>query len=301
MDADYYNDISDKIQDPIKDKYNRVLQSTVLYVIAYFIVTYSSVSVSGLVAKLMGFTPVIKYFGLYKMPVSPSMWTRWSILFVYGSGPLFALILSILCYRINYITREFNTLWKALCLWISVHGVCLFFAYFITSSFGTGNPYSPFYYAFAVIASWMYIDPVLMVPFTIIGIVGIIMFGLNVVVPFLSLCFSRQLAINYSGRRGFLVQVAVIPWLLGSIITIVVSLPPNPAMRDVVMNVSKNAVIAFMMLGLRFKMDHIVSSIQVHSFDVFKRSPTVILVAALLMVLFIQQRWIFQFLHIFGL
>jgi len=297
MDADYYNDISDQITDTYQAKVKRVIHSTLLYILAYIRVTYIQQGTAGLVALLVGYHPVIKYFGIYHVPVAASLWTRWKVFCVFGSGPFIGLIIAIIAYRVNSIIREFDTLWKVLALWISIHGTCLFFGYCITSSFGASNYLSPFYYGFAIISAWFYVDSVLMVPVTVFGIVTLIVFGLNVVIPFLNLCFSRPMAMNYRARRGFLVQVAVIPWLIGSIVCVFISLPPNPAMRDIMMNFTKNACMAFMMLGMLFKIDHIVGSIQVHSFDIFRRSFWIEVAACLVMILFIQQRFILYFIQ----
>lgn len=298
MDAEYYLDISENIDDSFGNKLLRVLHSTILYVIAYAIVTYFQQAVTGGVAWLMGYQPSIQYFGIYHMPVSPSQWTKWSILFIYGSGPVSGLIIGFIAYRINAAIREFNTLWKDLALWVAVHGSCLFFSYCITGAFGTGNYYVPFYYGFAVIASWLRIDTVLMAPLTLFGIVSLIVFGLNTVVPFLSLCFSRRVAINFRARRGFLAQVSFFPWILGTVICVLMSLPPNHSPRDIIINLARNGSLAFIMLGMWFKMDHIVGSIQVHSFDIFRRKPWVSLFVLALLIIIIQHRELLWLLHI---
>lgn len=292
MDRDYYSDISELVPDSRTDKIIRIVHSVFIYCIAYITITYISHYVSGFAAKFFGLTPTVRYYGLYDLPISYFDWTKWSVLFVFGSGPVAALIVGLIAYQVNNYVREFNTNIKAYALWLSVHGVALFCSYSITGSFGTGlaNYQGPFYYGFAVVATWLNVNQVLMVPITLLGILLMLVFGLLIVSAFLSLCFNRKLAINYKGRRQFLLQSALLPWIIGSAICILFSLPPNMYLRDFVINLFKNASIGFVMLGMWFRLDYIVGSIVVHSFDIFKNKLWLSAILFVVLMLIITSR-----------
>lgn len=292
MDRDYYTDISDIVKDPFQAKVQRVLHSIAIYCLAYIFVNYINLYVAGFAASFFGFDPRVLYYGIYDLPISPSQWTKWSVLFVFASGPFVALIVGLIAFRINEVLREYNTTLKVFALWIAVHGITMFGSYCITSSFGTDDYQLPFYYGFAVVATWLHVDKVLMVPVTLIGMLLLILFGLIVIVAFLSLAYNRKVAINYTGRRQFIFEVAILPWLIGSVLCIFFSLPPNMAMRDLIMNLFKNASIFFIILGMWFRLDYIVGSIEVHSFDVFQKRFWITLLALLVTIALISKKHI---------
>lgn len=292
MDRDYYTDISGMVNDPLHAKVQRVFHSMVIYCLAYIIVNYVNQYVGGFAASFFSFKPRVLYYGIYDLPISPSQWTKWSVLFVFASGPIVALLLGIIAFRLNELLREYNTTLKVFALWTAVHGISLFGSYCITSSFGTDDYQLPFYYGFAVVATWLHVDKVLMVPVTLIGMVLLILFGLIVIVAFLSLAYNRKVAINYKGRRQFILEVAVLPWLIGSILCTFFSLPPNMALRDLMINLFKNASIFFVLLGMWFRLDYIVGAIQVHSFDVFQKRFWIALIALLAAIVIISQKHI---------
>lgn len=292
MDRDYYTDISDLVNDPFHAKVKRVFHSTVIYCLAYIAINYINQYVAGFAASFFNFSPRVLYYGVYDLPISANYWTKWSVLFVFASGPIVALVVSLIAFRINEVIREYDTTLKVFALWVSVHGMAMFGSYCITSSFGTDDYQLPFYYGFAVVATWLHIDKVLMVPVTLMGILLLILFGLIVIVAFLSLAYSRKVAINYKGRRQFIFEVAILPWMLGSVICILFSLPPGMAMRDLIVNLFKNVSIFFILLGMWFRLDYIVGFIQVHSFDVFQKRFWITLLVLIALIAFISQKHI---------
>lgn len=288
MDRDYYDDVTEMVKDTTRDQVLRVLYSTVIYITSYILVTYVHQYAKGLMSIAFEYEPTINYYGIYNLPISASQWTKWGVLFVFTIGPVVGLLVGLASLQINAYLREANTIIKVYALWISIHGVALFASFCITGTFGTGDYTAPFYYGFAVVASWLHLDKGLMIPVTLMGILLLIGFGLMIIVAFLSLSFSRKLAINYKGRREFLLQTAFLPWLFGSIVTVLISLPPNMAMRDFMVHFFRNGSIIFILMGMRFRLDYIVGSIQVHSFDVFKKRPvfnTMIMLGLILIVL----------------
>lgn len=296
MDRDYYSDISNLVNDTKKDRLIRIVHSTIIYCICYILVNYANQYGSGIAASFFGYQPDIKYFGIYNLPISPNLWTKWSVLFVFATGPMVALALGLLAYQLNLVMREYNTTIKVFALWIAVHGMATFGSYCITSSFGTDDYQLPFYYGFAVVASWLRIAKVLMVPVTLMGMVLMIIFGLLAVVAFLSLANNRKLAINYQGRRQLITQVAIMPWIIGTVLCVAFSLPPNPYLRDLIINLFKNLSIFFIILGMWFRLDYIVGSIQVHSFDVFKNRPWLSFFMFLALLATIVQRHVLKML-----
>lgn len=296
MDRDYYSNINDLVSDSMPSKIRRVAHSIVIYCLAYIFVNYINQYVAGFAASFFTFEPKVLYYGVYDLPVSPNQWTKWSVLFVFATGPVIALLAGLVAFRINEVLREYNTTIKVFALWVAVHGISLFGSYCITSAFGTDDYQLPFYYGFAVVATWLHIDKVLMVPVTLMGMLLLILFGLIVIVAFLSLSYSRKVAINYNGRRQFIFEVAILPWLIGSVICIFFSLPPNMQLRDLIINLFKNVSIFFIILGMWFRLDYIVGSIQVHTFDVFKKHFWITLIALLGVIAFISQKHIYNIL-----
>jgi hypothetical protein len=292
MDADYYNDISSKIKDDPQAKVYRVVHSTLAFVITYILINYLMQYLGGIFAYLLGYEPDVRYFGIYNMPVSPTLWTKWGVLFIYGIAPFLTFFAGLGLYKLNAIIREENTIFKVYALWGGIHGMLLFVSFCITSAFGTDAYQLPFYFGIAVVTTWLHIDSVLVAPLALGGVIFLIVMGLNIVPTFLSLSFSRTLAINYRSRRQFFIEVAVIPWILGSIITMLLSMPPNLTMRDVLLNFSKTGAFAIVILGMLFKLDHIVGKLQIHSFDVFKRPIWPVIVALVVLVITIQRHWL---------
>ncbi|MDX2001871.1 MAG: hypothetical protein SFW35_05545 [Chitinophagales bacterium] len=292
MDGDYYNDISNKVTDTLWRKFQRVAISTLVYVIAYILVGYALSYLSGLIAMYFNFHPEIKYYGLYKMPVAPNLWTNRAVLGIYGLAPFLIFVIGIVFYQITNSIQKERTIYKVFTLWIAIHCFCLFFSLCITASFGTQAFTSPFYYGLAVATTWLHMDPVLIAPVSLGALLALIFLGIYLVRNFLALSYARPVAFNFNARRLFVIEIAIIPWLIGTILTTLISVPPNHYPKDLLVNLGRNGAFAIMILGMIFKLDHPISHVVAKNYNVFNRPMWPFLLGVLALFFLIKRHYI---------
>lgn len=303
MDRDYYEDIIDQVENlegtRSKHNWNRFIVSTIIYYVSYNIMYIAAGLMMALVAYWIGFHPEYKFMGVYDLPTKTKDWHRWLILSVYGAIPFFGLVLGVLLYSINYLLREYNTILKVFFLWMGLHGLTFFGSYAVAAVVGTGEYDSPFYYGFAAISSWFHLDKPFMVPLTLFGLLFMMGCGFFFIRGFINLSFSRKVAINYLMRRKFLTQVLAGPWLVGSVMCIatvfLLRLEGDydfNRIKVMMPHLVHHASILFLLIGTAFRLDYIISNIQVHSYDVFKGRLAIAIIAlfaTVVLIVFLQR------------
>ena len=204
----------------------RVLNSTLCFVAAYVLITYLFFLVTGLTGKLFDYDVDIYYYG-NKFLLKDHEWTKISVSTIFMVGPFFVLIWGLFNMYLYFKFRIYEWTFNLFFLWSFVIGTQMFVSHIFISALGYGEYNSPYYINFAVFFAWWRVPLALnylaMAPFTILGA----FFGISVVKAFLSFAFTYTKVNKPSRRRRFFMQVAIIPFLAGAVITTMITFPMN--------------------------------------------------------------------------
>lgn len=210
---------SRKGHETLASKTYRVLNSTVCFMLAYLLITYLWWFAMAAVGKFFKCDAIVYFYGIkFITPVDPvHFWDKLRILLIYSAGPLFSLLFGLLCLYIYDKTKHIKTIFNLFLLWCFFVGTSLFAAQGVIASLGYNEYNSPFYLNFSVVFSWLRIPVFLVYVFNVPFLLILIFFSSNAVKPFLKFAYSYTKINKLSRRRKYFLEVAVIPFILGSL------------------------------------------------------------------------------------
>jgi len=191
-----------------------IFNSLIYFIIAYYIVAFSSNLFIILLAKIVGFDATIQFNGFR---LSGQKWTDSNIILLYFFGNLFSLMLALLFQRIYRIQRKYRNRTNILFLWIYIIAISWFLGEVIVGVvFKTGI-------SAALIA--FHVPYFLRLLIAVLSILALVYFGYktqkNVRVS-ANLYFTQLLSHNV---KPFLINQILIPAVIGLVIIVLFKLP----------------------------------------------------------------------------
>ena len=208
-----WNNLFNKIQ------VSRWLWSALYFAITFILLNYTSHFWSSINAWQIGFNPSFSYNGMDRILPSAG-WSAKRIAFVYLAPPLWGLFSSAVGYIGFSKTSGLKTHLRTFFFWHSFNGFLLYFSYLITGILSGVDYASDFFTGFAGFYTWL--------EWPKSTIIGIIVFqiitglALSLIFPplILKLNHSRKINLQRSGKWIVLVNVFLIPTLLGSMLVL---------------------------------------------------------------------------------
>ncbi len=204
----------------IVDKQSRhisFINATAFYVLAFIIIYFLNLLVVFGLASYFGIDAKFLYYKVdYLISNSSERWTTDALILMFMAGPFISLLVAGIFARLHTVFRADKGHLKLFFLYMYMHGMNFCFASFIAGSIS--NDYTWFAMA------WLNIPQLMMY---VIGIVGL---ALLLVVGSAKSIFLME-ASNYArpnhpiNRQYWLLNTALKPWFVGSIIIILVLLP----------------------------------------------------------------------------
>lgn len=193
------------------------INSTALFIIAYLAVYMVYQLTVLIVASRWKLDSVLFYYDLAFNDFSP-LWSRQNIIIVTLSGPLICLILGFLSYRFFSTRQKAKGFIKLFFLWIALIGSNLFLGAWATGiSFDQGFGYVP---------AWLYLNVFWQIFFALIFLFVLGLIGYYSVPKFLDTSKSAY-RVRPENRTKFLFFQVILPYLIGSLIVILVRIPNN--------------------------------------------------------------------------
>ncbi|MBN3034992.1 MAG: hypothetical protein JW861_05355 [Bacteroidales bacterium] len=197
--------------------YYYAVNSLCLFIIAYLTVYMVYQMTVLLSASFWGLDSVLFYYDLAFNDYSP-LWTRLNIIFITLSGPLISLIIGLLFLRIFVGSSKIGTNTRLFFIWIGIHGCNLFLGAFASGvSFDEG---------FGYVANWLYMNVFWKILFSLMFLFILSLIGYYSTSRFLETSNSI-FRTRKENRFRFLLFQAVIPWLAGLLLIILVKIPNN--------------------------------------------------------------------------
>ncbi|MFH0893845.1 MAG: hypothetical protein V2A54_05360 [Bacteroidota bacterium] len=195
---------------------NRTIHSTVLFVLSFVLVYFLQNVALTIAAAIFHFDPVLYFSNV--ILTNKQVQNISTTIFVNSSGILADLVIGFVCFRISFFLRSSPGLLKLLFQWMGLHGYLLFLSQIALVIFFSDN-------YFGVIISMLGGDIYFRFTTMILAFVGIVFLGLMCTRSFLQLSNTSFYMRQIERRREFIQQVALIPWLVGSVVAFLFFLP----------------------------------------------------------------------------
>jgi hypothetical protein len=181
------------------------------YVLAYLFYWLTSM----LVASWYGLDSTLYYYDL-KFNDHSNMWNRFNILLVTGIPPFMCLSLGLFLWRVVFKKSRFAGLQKLFILWSAFHLINHFFGAF-PSGVVTAE-------GFGYVAAWLYMNTAFKFMFSIISLFILGLIGFYAAEQILETSDSMS-RIKPEYRVSFILTQMALPWLIGTIILLLLRLP----------------------------------------------------------------------------
>jgi len=208
---------ADTIKQHQKNYFTYTINSVGLFIIAYLLV-YLIYQISVLIAaSYWKLDSVLLYYDLAFNDYSP-LWSRNNIIIVTSSGPIICLLIGFLFYRFFSKRSKVKGLLKLFFLWIALHSLNMFLGAWATGiSFDEGFGYVP---------AWLYMNVFWQIFVSLIFLFLLGTIGYYSAPKFLDT--SKSLYRVRSENRGkFLFYQVFLPWIIASLIIILIKIPNN--------------------------------------------------------------------------
>lgn len=193
------------------------VNSTALFIIAYLAVYMLYQLMVLTVAAKWKLDSVLFYYDLAFNDYSP-LWTKQNIIIVTLSGPAICLIIGFLFFRFFSARKKVKGFVKLFFLWIALNGFNLFFGAWATGiSFDQGFGYVP---------AWLYLNVFWQIFIALIFLFILGLIGYYSVPKFLDTSKSAY-RVRPENKTKFLFFQVILPYLIGSLIVILVKIPNN--------------------------------------------------------------------------
>ncbi len=192
---------------------NSIFVFLITYVLVYLFYWLTCM----LVASWYGLDSTLYFYDL-KFNDHSTIWNRFNILLVTGIPPFFCLFLGIFLYRVLFKMRRFVGLQKLFILWSTFHLFNHFFGAF-PSGIITDE-------GFGYVAAWMYMNTAFKFMFSLISLFVLSVIGYYSAQYILETSDSLH-RIKPENRRAFMLMQIALPWLIGTVIMLLIRTPEN--------------------------------------------------------------------------
>lgn len=202
----------------VKNSIIIIANSTIFYIFSYVFI-YFVTQIATILAAATFKIPTVLYFYKIDFLIRASDWWFEQVWFVFSIGPIIALIIGILFLIIYSHVFYTDGLLKMFFLWGFVHG--------ITMSIGAASIGSFVNQGFGNVERWLYFDDTILLFIALAGMTSIMFLGLLCVKLFLFSANSYYNVQKPEFRMSFILNQFLFPWLLGSLLLILLKIPFN--------------------------------------------------------------------------
>jgi hypothetical protein len=194
-----------------------VVNSLMIYMITYTLVYLFYWLTCMLVASWYGLDSTLYFYDLKFNDHSP-LWSRFNILIVTGIPPFLSLFLGIYLFQVIFKIKRFVGLQKLFILWTAFHLFNHFFGA-LPSGIVTDE-------GFGYVAAWLYMNTAIKFLFSLLSLFALGVIGYYSAKHILETSDSLG-RIKTERRTSFMFYQVGFPWLIGTILMLLVRLPHN--------------------------------------------------------------------------
>lgn len=222
-DSRYLIAILFKIKDVRIEFSKSVINSTVLFVLAFLTVYYINDYITIYTAQFFDIPTVLYSYRIFwPLYTYSSLYTRQALVATFGMGPFFCLLLAVLFLQMPRWLKKYNLNLKLFALWLSFHAFNIVFGGYIAGVITrTGLMYA---------VEWLFLTAVFdktEILLLIISVIALFVLGFFAASYFLSVVNAKILR-EPKYRIFYLVGNVAIPWIIGNLSLFLLNLPNNP-------------------------------------------------------------------------
>ena len=208
------------------ERLSRIINSTVCFSLAYIAITYLFWLIMGYAGKMYKFDSFVYYFGI-KYILNDNVWTKQSITLIFSSGSILSLVIGITAFFLFERLKHIKVIFNVFLLWLFIIGTTIFAAQAVIAVLGANEFLSPFYQNLTVVYAWWHLPYAVVCLLVLPWLALFLFFAVNYAKPFLLTAYSYSKVNSESRRKSYFIETAVIPFILGSVITTAVTFPMN--------------------------------------------------------------------------
>ena len=195
-----------------------VVNSSILYVLAYLLVYLTYQLSVILMASRFGIDSVLYYFEvMFPIGNQSALWTDFSIISITLAGPLVCALLGILYYRWFLLKKAYkDQLLRLFLIWMSFHSLNMFFGAW-TAGIITNQ-------GFGYVANWLFLPTAVKFFISLVFIFLMMLIGYKSTNIFLETSQSAA-RVRKHNRPYFILSQGLIPWFLGTLVLLFIKLP----------------------------------------------------------------------------
>jgi len=197
------------------------INSTIVYVFSFLFVYFVYQFITAFIAAQYNIRVIFYYDQLkFLTPDNSPFWYSDSALTIFGAGPLISIFFAFVFIMMYHRLSKDESLVKLFFLWGALH-----FINRLIGSFVIGTIF--FLYGSNLIADWLYLGMEIKILLVTLAIITQIIIGSYSVYPILVSANSFKL-LKPENRSRFVKHQIFYPWLLGSLVLIILYLPKFP-------------------------------------------------------------------------
>ncbi len=193
------------------------VNSLTVFILAYLISYVTHQVITMFVADSYQIPSIIRNYKIdFLLSPYSQLWNGTRVINVTSAGPVVSLILGTLFYSLFIRIKNQRGILKLLVLWLFIHEMNLFFGGFVAGLVSSKG--------FGLVFMWLYMNKMVKIILALIFIFFMVMIGYFSFIKFLSTAPTVNL-IKKNNRRYFIIAQAIIPWILGTFLQLILTFP----------------------------------------------------------------------------
>jgi len=275
-----------KAKEKWDSKLFRIVNSTACFSLAYILITWGGYFAMATMAKIFKFDSNVYYYGI-RFLLNGHKWDRMKVSFIFSTFPVFALIVGLLMLYIYVKGRNLKSNVNVFLLWGFVIGTSMFTSQAFLASMGANEFNSPFYQHLGVVFAWWFLPVALVYAFNLPFTILFLYFAINSPRHFIRFAYSYAKVNKMERRRKYFVEVAIVPFILGAVITTMVTFPMNMFVHFVYLfSIGLSLVIGWVAL---FYIE--VMKDDVLAYKSLQKFGFIFLIALVFLIFFVKASW----------
>ena len=199
----------------MKEKINIVVNSTILYVIAFLLTTVFHEYGHAITGLINGSQPVLHHNYVEHLSISGLSGSKRVMIAL--AGPLTSLLQGVLI-GLVYLKSKKDRLLRLFWLWLSVLGFSNFFGYLMTGPLFQEGDIGK---VFLLLRLPIYLQILI----AVIGMAILFFIAFKITRPFLKFSYQPEWLADPVSRKDFAFKIIILPWIMGALIVSILYLP----------------------------------------------------------------------------
>ncbi len=200
------------------NKLKRVLTSGIMFVLAFIVSNMTLQLLVAWISRLLKYTIRFSYNQVKVFPWDYHYWSRTNVVLIFFLSPFICLVLGLILLIVLRVYTTWANAFRIFLFWLAVNLVNQVLTHALLSPLGSPvDRHNGLYQTFSVVGTFLWINPTLMAIMAVGALISIMLLGIIVRDELMRYSFSKTLILNKKGMDTVVIQVFVIPVLIGAL------------------------------------------------------------------------------------